>query len=258
VHLSDWPAAEQRDERLEADMATARDTVRMGLSARGASKIKLRQPLREAVVVAVGRERAAIERLSEVVREELNVKALRFVSAAEELGSYALKANYRALGPRFGKRMPQVAAAIEALDAQHAAAVLRDGGTVGVNVDAHEHELTGDDVTLQMQPLEGYQVEREGAHAVALDLAIDTELRDEMLAREVVRAVQGARKDSGLDVSDRIVLELGGDPAVLAAARAHEAYIAEEVLAVSVAWDATGGTVARIEGVELRVSVTRA
>ena len=258
VHLSDWPAPGKRDAALEADMVIARDTVRMGLSARGASKLKLRQPLSESIVVAAGRERAAIERFSAVVREELNVKTLRFVAGAEELSSYALKANYRALGPRFGKRMPQVAAAIEALDAQHAAGVLRDGGTVGVNVDGHEYELTGEDVSLQMEPLEGYQVEREGAHAVALDLAVDAELRDEMLAREVVRAVQGARKDAGLDVSDRIVLELGGDPALIAAARTHAAYIAAEVLAVSIAWDGTGGTVARIEGMELRVSVTRA
>ena len=258
VHLSDWPQPGERDEALELAMATARDTVRMGLGARGASKIKLRQPLHEVVVVAAGRERAAIERFSEVVREELNVKALRFVAGAEELGSYALKANYRALGPRFGKRMPQVVAAIEALDAQHAAVVLRDGGSVGVNVEGHEHELTGDDVSLQMQPLDGYQVEREGAHAVALDLTIDAELRAEMLGREIVRAVQGARKDAGFDVSDRIALELGGDPVLIAAARRHEAYIAAEVLAISVAWDNTSGTVLHIEGMELRVSVTRA
>ena len=258
VHLSDWPEPGARDEELEAAMAIARDTVRMGLGARGASKIKLRQPLREAVVVASGRERSAIEAHSEVVREELNVKGLRFVAGAEELGSYALKANYRALGPRFGKRMPLVVAAIAALDAQHAARVLRDGGTVGVNLDGHEHELTQDDVTLQMQPLEGYQIEREGAHAVALDLAIDSELRGEGLAREVVRAVQGARKEAGLDVSDRIALGLGGDPELIAAARSHEAYIAAEVLAVAVVCDGAGGTVARIEGMELRVSVTRA
>ncbi len=258
VHLSDWPAAGERDEALEADMAVARDTVRMGLSARGASKIKLRQPLREAVVVAAGAERAAIERFAEVIREELNVKELRFVAGAEELGSYALKANYRALGPRFGKAMPQVAAAIEALDAQHVAVVLRDGGTVGLNIDGHEHELTGEDVTLQMQPLEGYQVEREGAHAVALELGIDAGLREEMLAREVVRAVQGARKDAGLDVSDRIALELGGSAELLGAARAWEELIAGEVLAVSVAWDNAGGSAATIEGQELRISVTRA
>ena len=258
VHLSDWPAAGERDEGLEADMAIARDTVRMGLSARGASKIKLRQPLGEAVVGAAGRDRDAIERFSAVVAEELNVKTLRFVSGAEELGSYALKANYRALGPRFGKAMPQVAAAIEALDAQRAAVVLRDGGTVGVNVDGHEHELSEADVTLQMQPLEGYQVEREGAHAVALDLAIDDALRAEMHAREVVRAVQGARKDAGLDVSDRIELELGGDPVLLAAAREHEQYLAGEVLAVELTWDNAGGTAVQVDGMELRVSVSRA
>jgi isoleucyl-tRNA synthetase len=134
---------------------------------------------------------------------------------------------------------------------------LRDGGSVGVDVEGHEHELTGDDVTLQMQPLEGYQLEREGAHAVALDLAVDDELREEMVAREIVRAVQSARKDAGFDVSDRIALELGGAPALVAAAGKHEAYIAAEVLAVSVAWDNAGGGVARIEGMDLRVSVTR-
>ena len=154
------------------------------------------------------------------------MRELRFVAGAEELGSYALKANYRALGPRFGKQMPQAAAAIEALDAQTVAVVLREGGTVGLHVDGHEHELTAEDITLQMEPLDGYQVEREGAHAVALDLAIDAELRAEMLAREVVRAVQGARKDAGFAVSDRIALTLDGDAELVAAARAHEAFIA--------------------------------
>ncbi len=258
VHLSDWPQAGPRDEALEESMAIARDTVRMGLSARGASKIKLRQPLREAVVVAAGRERSAIEAHAEVIREELNVRSLRFVAGAEELGSYALKANYRALGPRFGKQMPQAAAAIEALDAQHVAVVLREGGTVGLHVDGHEHELTAADITLQMEPLDGYQVEREGAHAVALDLAIDAELRREMLAREIVRAVQGARKDAGLEVSDRIALALTGDEELLAAARAHEPFIVGEVLATSLRWEVASGAAVAIEGMELRVEVARA
>ncbi len=97
-------------------MAIARETVRLGLAARGAAKIKVRQPLHECVIVADGRERAAIERLGDVVREELNVKQLRFVEQADELGSYTLKPNYRTLGPRFGKAMPQVAEAVAALD----------------------------------------------------------------------------------------------------------------------------------------------
>ena len=112
-------------------MATVRETVRLGLAARGQAKLKVRQPLRAAVVVAAGGERDAIERLADVALEELNVKELRYVSQADELGSYEVKPNYRALGPRFGKSMPQVAAAVAALDPAHVAGALRDGGRVG-------------------------------------------------------------------------------------------------------------------------------
>src|SRR5580692_2676745 len=108
-------------------MALARETVRLGLAARGQAKIKVRQPLGEAVVVAEGRERGAIERLTDVVREELNVRSVRFVAAADELGSYEVKANYRTLGPLFGKDMPLVADAIAALDPAHVAAAMRLG-----------------------------------------------------------------------------------------------------------------------------------
>ena len=104
--------------------------------------------------------------------EELNVKSLRYVSEADELGRFELKPNYRALGPRFGKQMPQVAAAVAALDPARGCAA--GGGRVGINVDGHEHALGPDDVQLVLQPLEGYQVERSGTHAVALDLSSTT------------------------------------------------------------------------------------
>jgi len=261
VHLTDWPSAETagaRDLPLEAAMATARETVRLGLSARAQAKVKIRQPLRAAVVVAAGPERAAIERLGDVVCDELNVKELRFVTDADELGSYEVKANYRTLGPRFGKQMPQVAAAVTALEPAHVAAALRVGRAIGVNVDGSEHELTSEDLQMAMAPLDGYQLEREGSHAVALELAIDDELRAEGLAREVVRAVQDQRKQAGLDVSDRIELTLGGDGDLLAAAQAHEPYIAGETLAVSVGYEGDGeGALATIDGRELRIAVAR-
>ncbi len=269
VHLTDWPQAGERDGELEAAMAVARETVRLGLAARKQAKVKVRQPLRAAVVVAGGRERAAIERLAGVVAEELNVKQLRFVDTADELGSYDLKANYRALGPRFGRQMPQVVAAIAALDTAHVAGALREGRTIGLSIEGHEHELTADDLLLAMAPPAGYQLEREGSHAVALELALDQELLMEGLAREVVRAVQEARKRAGLEVSDRIALTLGGDGELLAAARAFERYVSGETLATSVAYDgldggaadgetADGGGAATIEGRELRVGVARA
>jgi isoleucyl-tRNA synthetase len=259
VHLADFPEPGERDLELEAAMAVARETVRLGLAARGHGKLKVRQPLRAAVVVAAGAERAAIERMREVVLDELNVKELRFVSEAGELGSYEVKPNYRSLGPRFGKLMPQVAAAVAALEPAHVADALRDGGRVGVNVGGHEHELGADDLTLAMRPLEGYQLEREGSHAVALELELDSELRREGLAREVVHAIQNARKGAGLQVEDRIDLVLGGDDELLAAARDHEDYLAQETLAVSVSFDgAEAGSEATIEGRPLRIALTRA
>ena len=116
VHCATGRSPANATSELEFAMATVRETVRLGLAARGQAKLKVRQPLRAAVVVAAGTERAAIERLADVVLEELNVKELRYVSQADELGSYEVKPNYRALGPRFGKAMPQVAAAVAALD----------------------------------------------------------------------------------------------------------------------------------------------
>jgi isoleucyl-tRNA synthetase len=272
VHLCDFPVAAgagagaaaaaaagdgrlTRDSELEQAMSLARETVRLGLGARGKAKIKVRQPLGEAVVVADGREREAIERLADVVREELNVRRMRFVAAAEELGTYEIKANYRTLGPMFGKDMPLAADAIAALDPARVAAAVRAGaaadgdvgasddgqaeggggeeiGGIGITVAGREHTLSAEDVILTLRAPDGYSVEREGAHAVALDLAIDDELREEGYAREIVHAVQSARKAAGLAVEDRIALSLDGDRALIAAAEAHRDYLAGETLAV--------------------------
>src|SRR4051794_22992159 len=259
VHLCDWPEPEERDSDLEAAMAVARETVRLGLSARAGAGVNLRQPLHEAVVVAAGRERDAIERLADVVRDELNVKGVRFVERADELGSYEVKPNYRTLGPRFGKAMPQAAAAIEALDPAHVATALREGRTLGIAIDGHDHELTADDLLLAMTPLEGYQLEREGSHAVALELGLDEALRREGLARGIVHAIQNVRKGAGLAVEERIALTLDGDGELLDAAREHEAYVRRETLATRVEYADLDGTGERatIDGRELRIALAR-
>ncbi|HUJ33985.1 MAG TPA: isoleucine--tRNA ligase [Solirubrobacteraceae bacterium] len=260
VHLCDFPTIDDRDSELEHAMAVARETVRLGLAARAQAKLAVRRPLRAAVVVATGAEREAIERMSAIVREELNVRELRFVSEADELGEVELKPNYRALGPRFGKYMPLVAAAVAGLDADQAAATLRGGGHVAISVNGADHELTADDLQVSMKPLEGYQVEREGSHAVALELEIDEELRIEGWAREIVRAIQRARQDAGLEVTDRIVLTVDGDEALIAAARAHQDYIAGETLALQVSYESLDGSIppVDIDGRELRVVVALA
>ncbi len=260
VHLVAYPEAdpELADGELEAGVEAALRAIELGRAARAAAKVKNRQPLRKAVIVATEAERAEIERLAETVRAELNVKALEFVSEEGELVSYEVKPNYRALGPRFGSQMPRAAAAIAALDPDHVAAAIRGERRIGINVDGHEHPLAGDDVSLAMQPLEGYEVEAEAGRAVALALELDDELRREGLAREIVHAVQNARKQAGLEVSDRIELGLGGDGELLEAARAHEDYIAGETLATSVSYDGGDGDKARIEGRELSIRARRA
>jgi isoleucyl-tRNA synthetase len=256
VHLCDFPEPGARDEELEWRMQVVRDAVELGRAARGHAKMKVRQPLREAVVVAADRERIAIEGLESLLKDELNVKSVRYVSEADELGRFELKPNYRTLGPRFGKQMPQVAAAIGAMDPGR----LRAGQRVGLNFSGQDHEIGPEDVTLVLQPLEGYQVERSGTHAVALNLELDDGLRREGLAREVVHAVQAARKNAGLDVEDRIALALAGDEELLAAAREHEDYLAGETLATSLAFDGADSEAesAEIEGKHLSISVTLA
>jgi isoleucyl-tRNA synthetase len=261
VHLADFPVADEarRDPDLEAAMAAAQRTVRLGHAARSAAKMKVRQPLRRAVVVANEAERAAIEELSDLVTAELNVHELDFVSEEGELVKYTVKPNYRALGPRFGKRMPQVAAAVAALDPARVASTVAEGGEVGISIDGTDHTLGGEDLTLALAPLEGYEVEAEAGHAVALQLEIDEELRREGLAREIVRSVQNARKEAGLEITDRIALGLGGAADLIEVAREHQSYIAGETLAQSVALGDGNGdaeSVANIDGHELRISVS--
>ena len=230
-----------------------------GLAARGHGKLKVRQPLRAAVVVAAGEERAAIERMRSIVLDELNVKELRFVSEAGELGSYEVKPNYRALGPRFGKQMPQVAAAIEALEPAHVAGALRAGHRVGdrrrrPRPRARVRRPVAGHAAARRLPARARGLARRGAGARARRRA-----RREGLAREIVHAVQNARKAAGLEVEDRIALTLGGDDELLGAARAHEGYVTGETLATSIAYDSSAdGAEATIEGRLLQVAVARA
>jgi isoleucyl-tRNA synthetase len=261
VHLLDFPEPDSSldDPELEAGVDAARRAVELGRAARAHARIKMRQPLRRAVIVAGGSEREAIAQLSDLIADELNVKEVEFVSEEGELVSYRPKPNYRSLGPRLGQLMPSAAAAIEALDPAHVAEMIDGRRTIGISVNGAEHQLGPEDVTLVMQPLDGYQVEAESGRAVALALELDDDLRREGLAREIVHAVQSARREAGLEVTDRIRLTLAGDAALLDAARGHEAYLAGETLATEVAYDGAGGegTATTIDGRELRISLDR-
>ncbi|MGI9556333.1 MAG: DUF5915 domain-containing protein, partial [Solirubrobacterales bacterium] len=175
-----------------------------------------------------------------------------------------VKPNYRSLGPRFGKAMPQAAAAVEALDPNSVRSALAGERELGISIDGTDHTLSEEDVALVMEPLDGYRVEAEAGRAVAVSVELDDGLIQEGLAREVVHAVQGARRDAGLDATDRISLALGGDSALLESARAHEAYLTGETLAEAVTYDGTGAGVdagssesAEIDGRSLTIGIER-
>jgi len=236
VHLASWPVADRalEDQRLTARMRLVRRLVELGRAARADSGVRTRQPLRRALVGAPGWPDLP-EELRAQVAEELNVLTLESLGeAGGDLVDYSAKANFRALGKRFGKRTPVVAAAIAAADAAALAAALRSGAA-SVDVDGEPVSISAEEVVVTETPREGWAVAREG-ETVALDLHLTPELRRAGLAREVVRLVQEARKAAGLDVSDRIALWWTASAEDTAAAlREHADLVAEEVLAVSFA-----------------------
>jgi len=232
VHLAAWPVVDGSlvDQHLSRQMALVRRVVELGRSARAASQVRNRQPLGRALVGAPGWDSLPDE-LRRQVAEELNV--LRFEELAGELVDRSAKGNFRALGRRFGKDTPKVAAAVAAADADALAASLRAEGRATVPVDGTDVELVAEDVLLTETPREGWAVASESGETVALDLEVTPELRRAGLAREVVRLVQDARKAAGLDVTDRIDLRWDATGEVAEAVREHAAAIAGEVLAVT-------------------------
>jgi isoleucyl-tRNA synthetase len=243
VHLASWaaPDPDALDGPLEEQMALARRLSSLGRAARGEAGIKVRQPLARALVfLAPG----APPLLPEVVEDELNVDE---VVVADELGdvlALELVPNFKLLGPRLGEAVKGLRAALGDVDAAEAAAALESGNTVQVLLGGEPVELGSGELEVRVRAQAGYAVSREGAEVVALDLALDDDLRRRGLAREVVRHVQDLRKERGLDISDRIRLWLtGADPELFEA-------IAPEVLAVEIAPGPGPGDAVAIEGVD--------
>jgi isoleucyl-tRNA synthetase len=213
-------------------MALARRLVDLGRSARASAVVRVRQPLARALVGAAGFAGLSAE-LRAQVAEELNVHALEPLDAvADELVSYTVRPNFRALGKRFGASTPNVAAAIEAADAAELAQSLRSAGTASVTVSGAGVALVPDELIVTQTPRTGWAVATDAGETVALEVTITPELRREGYAREVVRLVQDARKSDGLDVTDRISLRWAtADPDLAQALTEHGPLISAEVLA---------------------------
>ncbi|GFE25278.1 isoleucine--tRNA ligase [Streptomyces nigrescens] len=237
VHLTSWPVADRTliDPALSGRMQLVRRLVELGRATRAESGVKTRQPLSRALVAAHGFADLS-EDLRAQIAEELNVSSLASLSeVGGSLVDTTAKANFRALGKRFGKGVQAVAKAVAAADAAALSLALREG-TASVEVDGETVSLAPEEVIITETPREGWSVASDAGATVALDLEITPELRRAGLARDAIRLIQEARKNSGLDVADRIALRWQSTDEELRTALAdHAGLISDEVLATDFA-----------------------
>ena len=241
VHMSEWPAPDPvaRDDALIAEIGVVQRVVGLGRAARNSSGVRVRQPLSRLLVRTPDEASAAyVTRHEAQILEELNVKAVEMLAPDAELVSYRIKPNLPRIGRRFGKRVPAVRDALASADGGAIAAAVAAGRTFDVEVSGETITFEPDDVLVESTSAEGYSSAEEGGYLVGLDTTLTEALEREGLARELVRTVQEARKQAGLDVSDRITLRIEGTPEVTAALDAHRDYVMEETLAID--WGEAG------------------
>ncbi|HXN09244.1 MAG TPA: isoleucine--tRNA ligase [Candidatus Acidoferrales bacterium] len=235
VHLHVWPKpnAQAIDDALLQAMGVAKQAVDLGRQARASAKIKTRQPLAVAHVrVRAVADEPALARFRSLVLEELNVKDLKIVGLDAQFIEYALRPNLPRLGPRFGKQLQTLRAALAAADARAVAAAVSAGKPFDVSVDGQTFKLEPEDVLVDSKSAHGFAFAEGDGMLVALDTRIDRDLLLEGLAREVVRAVQDARKLAGLDISDRIKLRVGAQGDTAEAVAKWRDFIMGETLAL--------------------------
>jgi len=239
VHLQEWPAGDEGlvDADLEKAMAAAQTVVGLGRSLRQDSGLKTRQPLGRLVMHA-NDDRAdlvlADATLAGYVASELNVKDVGTVADPREVAALSAKANFRALGPRFGKQSPLAAKRITAMTGDEIMTLQRAGRVV-LEFEGQDTEFTFEEVAVAEQGIGSFVAAGSQGLTVALDTTLTGDLRQEGLAREIINKVQNLRKKSGLEVSDRIELSITGSEAVLEAVEAHRERITGETLALGVA-----------------------
>lgn len=259
VHLSKWPATDTSllDASLIDQMRQVRRLVELGRAARSSSKIKTRQPLGRGLIAAAGWRDLPSDAVNEL-SDELNVLRLEPLDASiGMIVDVTAKAAFRNLGRRFGKRTPAIAAAIAEADAPTLRDAFEARGSATVLVQGTEVALEPDDVVITEIPREGWSVASANGEVVALDLAIDDQLRELGVVRDVVRFLQQARKDLGLEVTDRVVLEWSASDHVARAVRRHADSIASEVLATEMREREGLVPLAVSDDLGLRVSLAR-
>ena len=233
VHLADFPVADEKciDRELEERMEMAQKITSMVLALRRKVNIKVRQPLLQIMIPAVDqRQRAHIEAVKDLIMSEVNVKQLNFVDDGKGMLVKKVKCNFRTMGKKFGKLMKGIAAQMEALE-QEAIADLERNGSINLMVEGNEVTVDVADVEIISEDIPGWLVSNEGNLTVALEVELTDELVKEGMAREIINRVQNLRKESGLEITDRIKVTLAPNAQTDAAVAAFGDYIKSQVLA---------------------------
>lgn len=236
VHLCSYPTGDEklRNYEIEKEMSLVQDVVEMGRSLRAKVGINLRKPLNAVYLITKNKDEIELlKKMESIITEELNVKGVTYETNEEKLVTLNCKANFRTLGKKVGKNMKQVAAVIAELKAADAD-LIESGKTITITVEGLEVLLTNEDIIVERTEKEGLTVLNQGTLTVALDTKLTTELIEEGIAREFIRAVQNLRKDKDFDVTDRIKVVFSGSEKITTAVKNWDKIIKEETLSIEI------------------------
>jgi isoleucyl-tRNA synthetase len=230
VHLSEFPNPVYFEKELEQKMEIAQKVVYLTRSMRAKNNLKVRQPLKKIMVVVEKEKIEALNKMKDVILEEVNIKELVVLNDDSRIVNKSAKANFKSIGPKFGKNVNAVSNAIKALSNIEIAAI-ELGESIKIKVGCEELHITKDDVEVISSEISGWLVEMEEGVTVALDVELDETLIAEGLAREFVNRIQNMRKDAGFDVIDRIKINFNGSSKLVEAVKTFSKYISNETLA---------------------------
>ena len=259
VHLADFPVADDNciDRELEERMEMAQKITSMVLALRRKVNIKVRQPLLQIMIPAVDqRQRTHIEAVKDLIMSEVNVKELNFVEDGKGMLVKKVKCNFRTMGKKFGKLMKGIAAQMETLE-QEAIADLERNGNISLMVEGNEVTVEAADVEIISEDIPGWLVSNEGNLTVALEVELTDELVKEGMAREIINRVQNLRKESGLEITDRIKVTLAPNAQTDAAVAAFGDYIKSQVLADDLLVQPNDGKEIAFEDFNLNIQIDK-
>ena len=261
VHLAKFPEYNEKmvDKELEAQMQMAQDVTSMVLALRRKVNIKVRQPLQCIMIPVVDEvQKAHIEAVKALIMSEVNVKEIKFVDGAAGVLVKKVKCDFKKLGPKFGKQMKAVAAAVAEMS-QEAIAELEKNGKYTFDLGGAEAVIESADVEIFSEDIPGWLVANEGKLTVALEVTVTDELRREGIARELVNRIQNIRKSSGFEITDKIKLTLSKNPQTDDAVNEYNSYICNQVLGTSLtlADEVKDGTELNFDDFSLFVNVVK-